>query len=192
MADLGRGHGRVQNMIDIFGTSQAFLRENEYRTRLVSYRQGSLLTFEDDSVLGFCIQFDDAKTLLEGWKAAETDVLNGYGARFRSAGEKSWNVYLVFLCGSGATPEEARQARWIEENLDRTRKIAACGIATRADLQKALLPLLRLQYRPILKPESFNDRLERRIASIAPAVANVALKNDIPPNEVVRLLGGLK
>jgi hypothetical protein len=179
-------------MIDILGLSQAFLRENEYRTRLVAYRQESLLSFEDESILGFCFQFGSPNALLEGWETAETDVLNGYGARFRSAGEKSWNVYSVFLCASVPTTEEARRVRWIEENLDRTRKIALCGITTRTDLQRALLPLLRLQYRPILKPEAFNDRLERRIASIAPAVANVALKPDIPPNEVVRLLGGLK
>lgn len=77
-------------MIDIFAMSQAFLREDQYRTRLVRYQQESILSFEDDAVLGFCFEFASPEALLRGWRDAETDVLNRFGARFRAAGEKSW------------------------------------------------------------------------------------------------------
>ena len=192
MDHFGRGKNRVERMIDILGITQALLRANDYRTRLLSFERMPLLSFEDDSVLGFCFEFDGPVTLLERWRAVETEILNRHGVRFRSAGEKSWNVYSLFLSGASADGEQTRQIRWIEENLERTRKIAACDIATRDKLQRVLLPLLRLQYQPVLESDAQNERLQRRIASIAPAAANVALKDDVPPIEVVRLLGGLQ
>ena len=53
----------------------------------------------------------------------------------------------------------------------------------------ALLPVLPIQYRPRLEEEDLTDRLKERIASIAPAAANVALDDNVPPADVVRLLG---
>jgi hypothetical protein len=53
----------------------------------------------------------------------------------------------------------------------------------------ALLPILPIQYRPRLEGEDLTDRLKRRIATIAPAVVEVALDEDVAPAEVVRLLG---
>ena len=129
MDNFGRGKNRVERMIDILGITQALLRANDYRTRLLSFERMPLLSFEDDSVLGFCFEFDGPVALLEQWRAVETEILNRHGGRFRSAGEKSWNIYLLFLSGASADTEQRRQIRWIEENLERTRKIAACDIA---------------------------------------------------------------
>jgi hypothetical protein len=177
-------------MIDIFGTAQTILRESGYWTRLLSFEQTSILSFEDESVLGFCYIFSDPTALLTGWKSIETELLNRHGVRFRSAGDKAWNIYSIFVSGETADPIQTREVRWIEENLERTRKIATCGISTRETLQRALLPLLRLQYRPSLQPDGLTERLQRRIATIAPSAANVVLKDDVPPIEVVRLLEG--
>jgi hypothetical protein len=177
-------------MIDIFSTAQTILRESGYRTRLLQFEQSSILSFEDESILGFCYLFADPATLLTGWRSIETEFLNRHGARFRSAGDKAWNIYSVFLSNEIADSVQTREVRWIEENLERTRKLATCGISTREALHRALLPLLRLQYRPILQLDSLTERLQRRIATIAPSVASIALKDDVAPIEVVRLLEG--
>src|ERR1035441_4200953 len=177
-------------MIDIFGTAQAVLRESGYRTRLLPLGQVSILSFEDYSVLGSCYVFTNPVELLTEWKSIETELLNRYGARFRSAGDKAWNIYSVFLSAEIADPVQTREVRQIEENLERTRKVAACGVSTREAVQRAFLPLVRLQYRPTLQPEGLTERLQRRISTIAPSAANVVLKEDVQPIEVVRLLEG--
>lgn len=177
-------------MIDIFSAAQSILRESGYRTRLLSFEHSSILSFEDDSILEFCYVFMDPTKLLKGWASVESEFLNYYSARFRFAGDKAWNIYSIFISGEVADSAQTREVRWVEENLERTRKIAACGISTREALQNALLPLLRLQYRPSLQLDSLTDRLRRRIGTIAPSAANVALKGDVAPIEVVRLLEG--
>ena len=177
-------------MTEVLSTSQILLRESGYSTRLLSFEKLPLLCFEDDSILGFCYMFDSAEAMLRDWKTVESALLLGYGPRFRAAGQKAWNIYCVFLSSAPADSVKAREVRWIEENLDRTRKIASCDLTTREEIQRALLPLLRLQYRPTLQLEGITDRLRRRITMIAPSAANVTLDDGVDPIEVVRLLGG--
>jgi hypothetical protein len=51
------------------------------------------------------------------------------------------------------------------------------------------LPLLPIQYQPLLRAEDVTERLERRIVAIAPKAAHVALDETVSPVEVIRLLG---
>ena len=83
---------------------------------------------------------------------------------------------------------EERQVRWIQEDLERTRKLAACGVVGRDALARALLPLLPLQYQPVLKEYAVTERLRRRIAAIAPDAAGLILDATVPPEDVVTLL----
>lgn len=175
-------------MIDLLSATQTLLRDSGYDTRLRAYGPAAVLSFEDESVMGFCYVFEDTDAMLKSWKTTETEFLNRYGARFRIAGDKAWNIYCVFLTGSETDVESERQVRWIEENLDRTRKIAACGVATRESLVKVLLPLLRLQYKPLLEHEDLDARLQQRLSVIAPNAAKVALRADVSPTEIARLL----
>lgn len=177
-------------MIDILATTQVLLRESGYFTRLLSFEKGPLLCFEDDTIMGFCRVFDTPEAMLKDWKQIETALLLRYGSRFRSAGEKAWNIYCVFLSSAPANSVHAREVRWIEENLERTRKVASCNLSTREEIQRALLPLLRLQYRPTMQLDGVTDRLRRRIAMIAPNAADVSLDENVAPIEVIRLLGG--
>jgi hypothetical protein len=75
--------------------------------------------------------------------------------------------------------------------LERTRKIAACGLSNRDEIVNALLPLLPIQRQPLLDSEDFDltQRLRKRITMIAPEAANSALDDTVTPAEVVRLLG---
>jgi hypothetical protein len=176
-------------MIDLLSTVQVVLREAGFTTRLISGDRSPVVCFEDDALIGFGCVFSDPGELLTTWKAKEMSLLKQNALSFRAAGEKAWNVYCLFLCGSGADQVQSRQVRWVEEDLERTRKIAACGLASRGDLVRALLPILPLQYQPILQAEDVTERLQRLIRTIAPKASDVALDETVSAAEVVRLLG---
>ena len=177
-------------MIDVLSTMQVVLREAGFTTRLTSIDGSSIVCFEDEVLTGFGCVFEDPGSLVTQWKAKEMSLLKRYAPSLRTAGEKAWNVYCIFLCSSAADPILNRQVRWIEENLDRTRKIAACGLTSRDDLVRALLPVLRLQYQPVLRAEDVTERLRTRIRTIAPRAVDVVLDESVSPAEVVRLLEG--
>ncbi len=177
-------------MIDVFSTMQVVLQEAGFRTHLTSVDKTSIVCFEDDVVTGFGCVFQEPGRLLTRWKATETSLLRRYASSLSAAGEKAWNVYCVFLCSSAADSSHSREVRWIEEDLDRTRKVAACGLGSREDLVRALLPVLPLQYQPVLRAEDATDRLRTRIRTIAPRASDVVLDESVSPAEVIRSLGG--
>jgi hypothetical protein len=176
-------------MIDLLSTMQVVLREAGFNTHLTSVDRSPIVRFEDETLMGFGCIFRDPDDLLSRWKSMEMSLLKLYASSFRAAGEKAWNVYCLFLSGSEGDSVQSRQVRWIEENLDRTRKIAACGLASREHLIRALLPILPLQSQPVLEAEDTIERLQRRISAIAPKASDVALDESMSAVEVVRLLG---
>ena len=177
-------------MIEVLSILQVVLREAGFTTRLTSIDRAPIVCFEDDVLTGFGCVFEDPGSLITRWKATEMSLLRRYAPSLRAAGEKAWNVYCIFLCTSAADPIQNRQVRWIEEDLDRTRKVAACGLASRDDLVRALLPVLPLQYQPVLRAEDATERLRARIRTIAPRALDVVLDESVSPAEVVRFLGG--
>ena len=176
-------------MIDVLMTMQVVLREAGFITRLASIDRSSIVCFEDEVLTGFGCIFEKPEDLLARWKNMEMSLLTRYAPSLRAAGEKAWNVYCIFLCSSVADSIHDRQVRWIEEDLDRTRKIAACGLTSREDLVRALLPILPLQYQPLLRAEDVTERLRTRIRTIAPKASDVVLDESVSMAEVVRSLG---
>jgi hypothetical protein len=178
-------------MTDLKARLQIALQDAGYNTWLGAIDELDVVGFEDEAVMGFTCIFKDAVTMLSRWRDVETRLLAGHASLLQRGGEKTWNVYKVFL--SQAVPDEiqSREIRWIEEDLERTRKLAACGISDQQTLITALLPLLPLQTQPELDRDDFDvtQRLTRRIANIAPSVATVALDPGVSASEVVRLLG---
>jgi hypothetical protein len=178
-------------MTDLKSSLQVVLQDAGYQTWLVSLDDLEAIGFEDDGAMGFAYVFEDVATMLTRWRELETRLLTRHAPSLQKAGEKTWNIYSVFLCTELATPDQLREIRWIEEDLERTRKIAGCGLTSTSDVVTALLPLLPLQYQPLLDSEDFDltQRLLKRIANIAPAATDAALDKEILPSEVVRLLG---
>jgi hypothetical protein len=176
-------------MIDLLSSMQILLREAGFTTHLTSVDNVRSVSFEDDALVGFASSFSSPTELLSRWKPIETAILTRHSQSLRKAGEKAWNVYVVLLCAAAADPIVNRQVCWIEEDLERTRKIAACGLGNREDLVRALLPLLPFQYQPALQVESVKDRLQRRIGFIAPVASDVALDDSVAASDVVSLLG---
>ena len=179
-------------MIDVLSIVQLILRDAGFNTSSLSVDRYPGVLFEDDAVVGFAVVFPDSQELLSKWKAIEFAFLTRHAHSLQKAGEKAWNVYTVLLSQEAADSAVERQVRWVEEDLDRTRKITASGIETREDLVTALLPLLPIQYRPSLGKENIGERLKQRIGLIAPEITEVALDVKVPPEEVVRLMGERK
>jgi hypothetical protein len=167
---------------------QVVLQQASYRTWLAEAERLTIVCFEDDAVLGFVCIFDDPAILLQRWRSIETAFLVRYAGDLRTAGQKAWNAYSAFLSSGAADSVQARQIRWIEEDLERTRKLAATGVISRDDLVAALLPILPFQYQPRLDVEDLTQRLRKRITVIAPAAADAVLDHTVSATDVVRLL----
>ena len=176
-------------MIDLRSAIQVILQESGYRTSLVSVDGVVSVCFEDEALLGFACIFDEVRTLLARWEIVEAALLRQHAPRLQTAGEKAWNVYCVFLCSADPTPIEQHEIDWIEENQERTRKIAAAGIIGHDELVNALLPVLPLQYSAMLSAEDLTERLRKRITTIAPEASAAALDEKVSATEVARLLG---
>lgn len=189
MAVIRRGACGVQIMIDVLTTMQVILRDAGFATYPFSVGGRSVVCFEDEVLTGFGCSFDTPEALLAEWSAMETAFLKHYAARLRTAGEKAWNVYCVFLCSTLAPSHVAREISWIEENLDRTRKITAAGLVSREDLIRSLLPVLPLQHTAVVDAQDSFELLTARIRQIAPRAAGVVLDDAVAPAEVVALLG---
>jgi hypothetical protein len=178
-------------MTDLRSPVQVVLQEAGYETWLSSVSGETVINFEDAAVMGFVCMFDDVASMLLRWRDMESGLLTAHAPALQRGGDKTWNVYCAFLCSGVPDKVQAREVRWIEEDLERTRKIAACGLANREQVVNALLPLLPIQYQPVLDSEEFDltQRLKKRIADIAPGAANAALDDVIPAAEVARMLG---
>lgn len=176
-------------MIDLLSATQVLLRDAGYTVRLSEIQKSPLASFEDGTVIGFCSVFEQPTEIINKWRAQETEILTRFAPNFRAGGEKAWNVYCIFLCGVAPSKTEAREIAWVEEDLNRTRKIAASGIGARDELVRVLLPVLPIQYQPRLVENDVAQRLEARIGEIAPKARAAALDPSVSPEEVVRLLG---
>ena len=176
-------------MIDIISTVQIVLREAGFSTRLLAVERITVVCFEDDALVGFCSVYNSIQELLRDWRAREMSILRKFSTNFHSAGDKAWNVYNAFLCSASPDSENIREVRWIEEDLERTRKIAACGVSSRDDVVHAFLPVLPLQYQPSLLSQDATERLQRRISLIAPSSARGVLDPNMPESEVIRAIG---
>lgn len=178
-------------MTDLRSPVQIVLQDAGYETWPSSFNGEPVIIFEDDAVMGFVCIFESVSALLKQWQGVETALLAAHVPALQRGGDKTWNIYSIFLSAAVPEKDQVREVRWIEENLDRTRKIAACGLTNQSQIVTALLSILPIQYQPVLDGDEFNltQRLKRRVSDIAPAAANAALDDTIPPTEVVRLLG---
>jgi hypothetical protein len=122
--------------------------------------------FEDATTVGFVFAYRDSAELIAHWKEDSSSVISRYALALRRADRKAWNTYVVFI-SSGATDDRALVAlSAIEEDLSGTRKIARAGLADRADLQAALLPLLPLQSAPRLEAVNIVAEIRQRTTEL--------------------------
>ena len=129
---------------------------------------GTVITFENDTVLGFVLLYPDAAKLIDSWKTDSARVLGKVQSALRQAGEKAWNAYLVLLADAGGDYGQNIALGNIEENLVGTRKIARAGIEAPDELRNALMPLLSLQNAPRLEAVDMPTEIKLRTSELPP------------------------
>lgn len=162
--------------LDIIAEANTLLESYGYSCR--AGESDHWLYFEDVSLVGFVAVAPTAGELIASWESRQMDFLHRHAARFRLLGQKSWNVYAVYLTSAKAAAQDLENLRRIEEDLESTRKIARTGIESADDLIRALYPLVPVQtlvsqYRPDPLPELRNRLL-----------------GELPPRAVTLLLEG--
>ena len=169
--------------MEILSQTDTLLRESGFRTTRLS---PELLCFEDDCVIGFVNEFPDATRLLSQWSATERANLTRFAPQLRSAPNKAWNVYSILLCQAPAQ-SLALDLERIEENLTFTRKIVRAGIASRSDLERAIMPLLPVRSSSAPISSDYAARLRKRLTSLPPETVELILGNS-EPTDIARLM----
>jgi hypothetical protein len=138
---------------------------------------GEVLTFENDTLLGFVLRYADAKQLLARWHDDSTKVLTAAQFLLRRSDVKAWNAYFVILADEPANYGELIAIQAIEENLVGTRKIARAGVKAPEDLRSALLPLLPVQNSPQLEPVDVAAEIRLRTSELPKEAIETFLSN---------------
>lgn len=159
-------------MIDLLEGCQRLLSEAGCATTFVETRLGRALAFENATVLGFIVAYDDPGQLLERWRGDAKALLTDNQLGLRRAQEKAWNTYTVFLACTPATDSQLVSLGAVEEDLVGTRKIARAGIRSGEELRTALLPLLPIQNAPRLEAVDMTSEIQLRTTELPkPVVA---------------------
>lgn len=175
-------------MIELRPLTDFLLRQSGYRTDFARVGDSSVLYFENESVMGFAFIVDTAREIIEAWRTYESNVLRSKSSSLRRAGNKSWNVYCVLITAEKVGEDEARRVLRIEEDLERTRKIARTGVDTEEALRAALISLLPLQSHPKLKGSDYQDQLEARLQSVVGVEVAEAFFGESPAETVASML----
>jgi hypothetical protein len=135
------------------------------------------LAFEDATVIGFAVAYDDAAELIARWKGDADRIAMRHRGAFQQARQKAWNAYLVLLSRAAATAEEALLLGQIEEDLEAMRKITKAGVAAAGGARSALLPLLPFRAAPSLDPIDMRSEIEARSTELDADVVAAFLSN---------------
>lgn len=175
-------------MIDELKIISSVLQKDNYYEFVVESFDVACIGFENDLNLGFVYCYETTDNLLKNWKSNSDQLLSKYQFQLRSAGEKSWNVYSVFLSFGASGSEENTLLAQVEENLSGTRKIARAVDPDLNGIRSGLLPLLQIQNPPILGPIDMVEEIKTRSSSL-PQKGVEAFLAGAPNNEILRLMG---
>ena len=172
--------------MDIATQAEVLLRDAQYDTWAWSAVKTPVTCFENAVIMGFLHVFPSGRSLVDEWEERQKYTLTRFARALRSSGEKSWNIYSLFLT-SDEEPDIANVIDRIEENFSFTRKIARSAIQNSRDLEAALLPLLSIASVPELGTADFEERIRSQLREVPPATMK-AFMSKRSAHEVARLL----
>lgn len=175
-------------MIDVAKYVQNALNGANYDVILAVSNNPISIGFEDDTKFGFVIIYDTTQKLIANWKTDGDKVIDKFKFQIRNSGEKSWNMYMVYLSLSQASEKERVKLSKIEEDLMGTRKIAQSVIPDEDGIRAGLISLLTIQNPPSLEPVDIKEEIKIRATDL-PKKALEAFFQDAPQEEIVRLMG---
>ena len=186
MVDLFGSKNGVFAVISALETCSRVLTEARFEIIHASAEQNAI-AFENETILGVAIAYENAPTLLGRWEADAEELLSRRRFQLRAAGTKAWNTYVILIASERATSSEAIALSLIEEDLSGYRKIAKAGCRDRAELNRALLPLVPFQSAPTL--DAVDSKLEvRQRATDVPANLLDLFLSDADPQVVLSLM----
>lgn len=148
---------------------------------------GRYLAFEGDTVLGFVLEFPDARGLIEQWRNHSQQVLKASQFGLRRAEAKAWNAYLVLVTTEPADYGAAITLSAIEEDLTGTRKIARAGVVSDLEARSAVLSLLAIQNAPQLDAVDISAEIRLRTSEL-PAELMDAFFSGVPDAAMLQML----
>src|SRR5687768_1737892 len=146
----------------ILHDTRSLLKEASFRTARSTELEDTI-EFEDVNVVGEVVEFASVDRLLRFWREQENGFLKRNSARWRLDPQKAWNIYMVFLTADHADAEQKALLLAIEEDFTATRKIARADVSSRAELQRALAPLLPLSTVVIGTVQDPEDALKQKL-----------------------------
>ena len=149
-------------------TLRTLLSDAGYSIGDLNELDGTVITFENDTILGFVLLYPDATKLINSWKTDSARVFGKVQSALRQAGEKAWNAYLVLLADTSGNYEQIIALENIEEDLVGTRKLARAGVEVPDELRNALMPLLSLQNAPRLEAVDIPKEIKLRTSELPP------------------------
>lgn len=145
------------------------LREAGY-TVVPTGTDGRALLFEDPTVIGFAIEFENPDELIQSWERKLSALTTSCELALRRSQEKAWNAYAVLLCDLEVSEDQKAVLQTIEEDLSGTRKIVRSGLPDVHSLTQALLPLLPLQGAPELPVVNMESEIRSRTTELSDEV----------------------
>lgn len=164
--------------------SLAILRDGGYAVALPD-QAGSLIHFEDDCVLGFVSIERSVKAMVDSWHDKQDRFVQTQSVALERDARKAWNVYSVFICPEAASGPQLGQMNSVEEDFHVSRKIMKASIASRADVENALLPLLPIQARVQLPRANVLGRIREELRHVDPRLE--ALLDGASTDDIVAL-----
>ncbi len=135
------------------------------------------LAFEDATVLGFIVAYDNPAQLVAAWKSDCDRIALLHGGALRAARHKAWNAYLVLISRTMANFGESLALGQIEEDLTAMRKITKAGVTGAVGARAALLPLLPFRAAPSLDPIDMRFEIESRSTELDAEIVTAFLSS---------------
>lgn len=135
------------------------------------------LSFEDATVLGFVVAYDNPDDLIATWPADRDRVAMRHREALQAAQQKAWNAYLVLVSRAAADFAQSLALGQIEEDLEAMRKITKAGVAVSGGARMALLPLLPFRAAPSLDPIEMPAEIQSRSSELDDQIVAAFLSN---------------
>ena len=135
------------------------------------------LAFEDATVLGFIVAYDNPEQLIATWPADRDRIAMRHREVLQAARQKAWNAYLVLVSRGPADFAQSLMLGQIEEDLEAMRKVTKAGVAVGGGARMALLPLLPFRAAPSLAPIEMPAEIQSRSTELDDQVVAAFLSN---------------
>jgi hypothetical protein len=170
--------------MDLLAQTAALLKRFGYDIVSSDMPGRRFLKFEDDSLLGF-VWVDNVGAIIETWEAVQDQFLRENASTLRKSPTKTWNLYMVCLSGARGNAEQQTALASLQEDFRGARKIAHSGVASEAQLIRALYPLIPVQNVVSLEAEDPVSRVRERLQQLPAEAVTPLVSPDLELNEAL-------